>query len=322
MIISFPSTKAIKDSIRDAIGQDATFVFEGDVIECSLCSASGLYDPINETSLDSWCPTCSGAYFLPTDVEVDIKSHVRWNYGDQKDMDSAGYIPLGDCSITIDKDDMDIEMLVLRQDSWDNNSACLLYNDYWIAQTFTLPFLTSISSVAILASRWKKPSGQPGDLTISVRATGIDDNNHLVPSGSDLAVGAIDAGIFTTSDQGDWHTVTLDTPISIPTNTSYALIFRCANADASNYLNFFFSMKNPYMDGRHIDSDDGGVTWTPYWDAAAGYDCSFRIYGTVSGEDTLKEIRADDRKLQPYRVTYRGTPRDRIRLICREVGKE
>lgn len=58
MSIEFPSTKSIKDEIRDAIGQTVTFVLGDSYSACPVCSGLGYYDEINEASLDSWCATC------------------------------------------------------------------------------------------------------------------------------------------------------------------------------------------------------------------------------------------------------------------------
>jgi len=104
MTITFPTTKTIKDSIRSAIGQEVTFVIQGDPVACPVCSGLDLYDGVNETSLDPFCGICEGAYFLTTDISSGIVSHVRWRNADQPDMGQTGETFVGDCYITIDID--------------------------------------------------------------------------------------------------------------------------------------------------------------------------------------------------------------------------
>jgi hypothetical protein len=103
MTITFPSTKAIKDEIRGAIGQTVTFVLEGTPTACPVCSGANLYDGVNEASLNPYCATCDGKYWLDTgDVTSGIVAHVRWTRQDEPDYTSGGEVPEGDCSITID----------------------------------------------------------------------------------------------------------------------------------------------------------------------------------------------------------------------------
>lgn len=106
MTIEFPSTKSIKDGIRDAIGQDVTFIIQGTATACPVCSGLSLYDSVNEQSLDQWCTTCSGAYWLVIDSSVTVTAHVRWLTGDEADKDVAGEVLNGDCSVTIANDDL------------------------------------------------------------------------------------------------------------------------------------------------------------------------------------------------------------------------
>jgi len=78
MTITFPATKSTKDAIRNVIGQIATFVIRGDPTACSVCSGLDLYDEVNEASLDPYCTTCSGKYWVTTDTLSGVVAHVRW----------------------------------------------------------------------------------------------------------------------------------------------------------------------------------------------------------------------------------------------------
>lgn len=104
MTIVFPSTKTTKDDIRNAIGVTATFVFGGVEEACPDCSVSGYLDLANQTSLNSFCPICSGAYYIVHEVASGIMAHVRWGYGDQSDHGIAGEILAGICTVTIASD--------------------------------------------------------------------------------------------------------------------------------------------------------------------------------------------------------------------------
>jgi hypothetical protein len=106
MTIEFPSTKTTKDAIRDAIGQTVTFIIGGAATACPTCSGLGLYDGTNEASLDPYCSVCSGLYWIVSDISTEVTAHVRWRTQDQPDMGVAGETFDGDCSITIDIDDI------------------------------------------------------------------------------------------------------------------------------------------------------------------------------------------------------------------------
>jgi hypothetical protein len=109
--MSFPVTKTIKDAIRADIGQSVTFVMEGTEVPCSSCLVSGYYDSVNNVSLDQFCPTCSGNYWITNDSNAIIVSHVRWITGEQSDFGIAGDIKQGDCIVTVDIDSLSEEQI-------------------------------------------------------------------------------------------------------------------------------------------------------------------------------------------------------------------
>ncbi len=102
MAITFPATKSTKDAIRAVIGQTVTFVIRGDATACPVCSGLDYYDEVNEASLDPYCTTCSGQYWLTVDTLSGVIAHVRWRTQDQPDMGVGGETFEGDCFITID----------------------------------------------------------------------------------------------------------------------------------------------------------------------------------------------------------------------------
>lgn len=111
-MINFPETKAIKDSIRDAIGQSVVFVIGGEATACSTCSGLNLYDSVNELSLNQFCTVCSGSYWIVSDTQHTITAHVRHRTGDESDWGIAGDVLVGDCIMTIGIDELSDNQIV------------------------------------------------------------------------------------------------------------------------------------------------------------------------------------------------------------------
>jgi hypothetical protein len=96
-MITFPNnTVEIIDEIRGAIGRDVLFYME-DVSPCSGCDL----DPNTNTSTNSWCPLCSGAYWITTYSGVTVSGHITWGQADILNWYSAGQMFDGDCRIQI-----------------------------------------------------------------------------------------------------------------------------------------------------------------------------------------------------------------------------
>jgi hypothetical protein len=109
-MIYFPQTKATKDAIRSAIGQQVAFLIRGTPAACPTCTTSG-YDPVNESSLNTFCTTCSGTYWIASDTIVSRVAHVRWTREDEPNRGVAGSTLDGDCSITIAIDALTADQL-------------------------------------------------------------------------------------------------------------------------------------------------------------------------------------------------------------------
>jgi ribosomal protein S8 len=60
-----------------------------------------LYDPVTETSTDSFCPTCSGVYYIPVYSGTSIQGHVTWAYSEQLGWPTGGKQFEGDVRIQI-----------------------------------------------------------------------------------------------------------------------------------------------------------------------------------------------------------------------------
>lgn len=96
--ITFPTnTTEVIDDIRGAIGRPVDFYSIVSTSGCPICAL----DPITNTSTDSFCPVCSGAYWLPTYNYTTISGHIMWGQIDKLQWESAGQYYDGDCRIQI-----------------------------------------------------------------------------------------------------------------------------------------------------------------------------------------------------------------------------
>lgn len=96
MIAPFPTTT--RQQIFEMIeqdGRDITFYVVDSTIPCPTCSL----DPITNTSTDSYCPTCSGVYWIDTLSGWTVNAHVFWGKSENKDWETGGVIDNGDCSV-------------------------------------------------------------------------------------------------------------------------------------------------------------------------------------------------------------------------------
>jgi len=97
MSITFPTnTEDIIDEIRVAIGRDVDF-YQLVSTECTECSL----DPITDTSTNSFCPTCSGLYYINTVSGTTISGHVTWGNVDTLGWFPGGQVFDGDCRVQI-----------------------------------------------------------------------------------------------------------------------------------------------------------------------------------------------------------------------------
>ena len=78
MIAKFPkNTTTIIDEIREQIGRVVTFVYASGVSPCTYSGCS--LDPTTNLSTNSFCPVCSGLYWIPNIYTSGILAHVTWS---------------------------------------------------------------------------------------------------------------------------------------------------------------------------------------------------------------------------------------------------
>jgi hypothetical protein len=109
MEITFPEdTESTIDAIMDAIGRDIYFVSA----TLSGCSASGCYlDPVTDTSTNSFCPTCSGMYWLSTYTQNAINAHITWAGSDIMGWVAGGQYYDGDCRVQVKYTDANLSTI-------------------------------------------------------------------------------------------------------------------------------------------------------------------------------------------------------------------
>lgn len=105
VIAPFPTPEVSRNIIEQMIAQDGrpvTFYTVESLSGCSLCTL----DPIANTSTDSFCPQCSGEYWIPTYSGTTISGHVTWGGLDEKSWETGGQIDNGQCTVKVMYDDV------------------------------------------------------------------------------------------------------------------------------------------------------------------------------------------------------------------------
>jgi hypothetical protein len=98
--ISWPSdTVTVIDNIRDTIGRDITIDVETQGVPCPA-SGCGL-DPVTQLSVNQFCITCSGYYWINTLSGYVTKAHITWGDADRSLWETGGTILDGDCLVQI-----------------------------------------------------------------------------------------------------------------------------------------------------------------------------------------------------------------------------
>jgi hypothetical protein len=101
-IVSWPSnTTEIIDDIRFAIGRLVDFYTIIENVACTGCSL----DPVTNTSVNSFCPICSGTYWIPVWSGTSISGHITWAGADIMGWAGGGQYFDGDVRVQIKKTD-------------------------------------------------------------------------------------------------------------------------------------------------------------------------------------------------------------------------
>jgi hypothetical protein len=96
VLAPWPSTVlATISGIIDEIGRDVELVYVWSTSACTVCDL----DPVTNTSVDSFCPTCSGDYWIPIYSSEYILSHVTWKFDYENEFSQGGKVLIGDARV-------------------------------------------------------------------------------------------------------------------------------------------------------------------------------------------------------------------------------
>jgi hypothetical protein len=146
-----------------------------------------------------------------------------------------------------------------------------IHSSYWRGQTFKYSEKFNLTVVSLYVSKTGSPAG---DFIVSIRQT-----SGGVPTGSDLVNASITASSISTS--ATWYNFTMN--IVLNASTLYAIVARCPNGDANNYVSWYENSNNPYADGTYVTSSNSGSTWSAY----SNNDFVFKVYGFAVTPATL-----------------------------------
>jgi len=149
------------------------------------------------------------------------------------------------------------------------DSATLVDDDHWAAQTFTTTNGFNITIIEL--DMYRKES--PGNLTVGIRKT--DGSGH--PMGSDIVTGNYNASGITSNTLGSPYNITVDST-ALNASTKYAIVMRALNANiSSSYVGIKYKSGGAFANGNLETSVNSGVNWT----AAANDDMTFTVYGNA-----------------------------------------
>ena len=102
-IITWPeqNVRDVLSGILTAVGREFQIIFKSSGTPCSICLSSGYYDPVTDSSINSFCPSCYGLYYINASSGISISGHIRWINSETSRWYPGGQIPDGDCIITV-----------------------------------------------------------------------------------------------------------------------------------------------------------------------------------------------------------------------------
>jgi len=80
-----------------AVGRNIDIFYTYSTYACPVCDL----DPITQTSVDSYCETCSGTYWIDVYSGVTMSAHVTWKYDYKNEFETGGRIFIGDAQAKI-----------------------------------------------------------------------------------------------------------------------------------------------------------------------------------------------------------------------------
>jgi len=94
----FPSnTKDQIEEIIQQIGREVEFFYVYSTYACPVCDL----DPVTNTATDSFCPTCSGEYWIDVMSGIIYSGHVTWKFNYLNEWETGGIDIVGDARVKI-----------------------------------------------------------------------------------------------------------------------------------------------------------------------------------------------------------------------------
>lgn len=94
----FPTnTREQIEEIIGMIGRDVEIFYVYSTYGCPDCDL----DPVTDTSVDSFCVTCSGEYWIPVYSGVTMSGHVTWKFDYENEFQTGGKVLLGDARVKV-----------------------------------------------------------------------------------------------------------------------------------------------------------------------------------------------------------------------------
>lgn len=94
-----PNTRDQIEEIIGMVGRDVTFYY---VYSSQACpNPNDSLDPTTNTSTNSFCPICSGTYWIDIYSGVTMSAHVTWKYDFENEFTTGGRIFNGDARVKV-----------------------------------------------------------------------------------------------------------------------------------------------------------------------------------------------------------------------------
>jgi hypothetical protein len=108
----------IEEIINMSTGRDVEVFYVYSTYACPVCDL----DPITQTSVDSYCETCSGTYWIDIYSGAVWSGHVTWKYDYKNEFETGGRIFIGDVQVKVIHDEG-------REDLLKNSVKYLIVDD-------------------------------------------------------------------------------------------------------------------------------------------------------------------------------------------------
>ena len=161
-----------------------------------------------------------------------------------------------------------------------DDTSANLYLDNYFSQTFT----TGSDIYTLESVRLKLYGvGTTGDIYCKIRTT----NSSGYPDGGDIASGAYQGALITTSTSGLWYEIPM-TNIVLSASTTYSIVCYGTGTTIANDICWRYDNGSAgnYSGGQMFNSSNGGTTWTPNTNSS---DMMFEVWGYPT--NTIKDIK-------------------------------